>query len=83
MQKRLTEKYSTEVAKYCRIYRDLVKLKVLSSIDVKANSSLLKNIQKSSKDLNEVNVLLLNANNKVFRDQNQAFTRRFSSLIAE
>lgn len=83
MQKRLTEKYSTEVAKYCRIYRDLVKLKVLSSTDVKANSSLLKNIQKSSKDLNEVNVLLLNANNKVFRDQNQAFTRRFSSLIAE
>lgn len=83
MQKRLTEKYSTEVAKYHRIYRDLDKLKVLSNTDVNANSALQKSIQRSSRDLNKLNILLLNANNKVVRGQSRAFTRRFSSLIAQ
>lgn len=83
MQKLLAEKYSTEVAKYRRIYRDLDKLKVFTNTDVRAYSALQKNIQRSSKDLNELNTLLFNVNCKVVRVQGKVFTRRLSSLLAE
>lgn len=83
MQKLLAEKYSTEVAKYRRIYRDLDKLKVLTNADVRAYSALQKNIQKSSKYLKELNTLLFNVNCKVVRVQGKVFTRRLSSLLAE
>ncbi|XP_055325681.1 uncharacterized protein LOC129579556 [Sitodiplosis mosellana] len=83
MQKRLTEKYSTEVAKYHRIYRDLSNSKVHSNTDVRANSVLRKNIERSSRYLSQLNTLLFNVDNKVVRVQTKGFTRRLSSLLAE
>lgn len=83
MQKRLTEKYSTEVAKFRRIYRDLNKLKALTNTDVRANAALQKKIQRSANDLNELKIAIVNVNNKVVRVERKTFTERLTSLICQ
>lgn len=81
MKKRHT--LNSDLNKHRRAYRDLDKLKILSNTDVLARRVLQNSIERSSKELQQLNIMIGNVDNKVVRSQNKEFIERFTSLLAE
>lgn len=81
MNKRLYS--NSDLNKYRRAYRDLDKSKILDNTDILARRVLLDNIQRTSKRLKQLNMLIKNMDNKVTRDENKVFNNKFTSLLAE
>lgn len=80
MQKTL---FAPKVTKNRRIYRDLNKLKVLNTDDVREYKTVALQLRLSTRDLDNLNLSLYNVENQVVRKQNKQFIWELTSLAAE
>lgn len=81
MQKVLAEKYSTDVNRHRRIYRDLSKMRILTVVERIAQSNLQKNIVRNTDNLNELDISIKMVNNKVTNAESKRMVDSLTSIV--
>lgn len=81
MQKSSPEKYSSELNRYRRIYRDLNKKRILTAVEQRADSNLQKNIERNTNILKELDIAIKHVNNKVANAESQRDVDSLTSIV--